>query len=199
MTSRIISVESAPSCTPKLPPVRRTGAGALQLPGIRHEAKPLPYSPPTTNAAFFISGTITMHRAFSRSFKGMPPVRLVATSRRVSALRCRRLSGVSSCASTSGAKSNWQAIEIETTEIEPTKALGQSIAIVALYRVGLASLIGVTITEHFRAGLRTPEWRDRMYCTKCGVELREDDRFCSRCGNRTAAAPAPEMPRALML
>jgi phage shock protein C len=38
-----------------------------------------------------------------------------------------------------------------------------------------------------------------MYCTKCGVELREDDRFCSRCGNRTAAAPAPEMPRALML
>lgn len=38
-----------------------------------------------------------------------------------------------------------------------------------------------------------------MYCTKCGVELREDDRFCSRCGNRTAAAPATEMPRALML
>jgi phage shock protein C len=38
-----------------------------------------------------------------------------------------------------------------------------------------------------------------MYCTKCGVELREDDRFCSRCGNRTVIAPAPEMPRALML
>lgn len=38
-----------------------------------------------------------------------------------------------------------------------------------------------------------------MYCTKCGVELREDDRFCSRCGNRTALAPLPEMPRSLML
>jgi phage shock protein C len=25
-----------------------------------------------------------------------------------------------------------------------------------------------------------------MYCTKCGVELRDDDRFCSRCGNRIA-------------
>jgi phage shock protein C len=25
-----------------------------------------------------------------------------------------------------------------------------------------------------------------MYCSKCGVELRENDRFCSQCGNRTA-------------
>ena len=24
-----------------------------------------------------------------------------------------------------------------------------------------------------------------MYCTKCGVELRHDDCFCCRCGNRT--------------
>lgn len=38
-----------------------------------------------------------------------------------------------------------------------------------------------------------------MYCTKCGVELREGDRFCSNCGNRIAAAAAPEMPRPLML
>ena len=38
-----------------------------------------------------------------------------------------------------------------------------------------------------------------MYCTKCGVELREDDRFCSRCGARTAMAPEPESPRPLML
>lgn len=27
-----------------------------------------------------------------------------------------------------------------------------------------------------------------MYCTKCGLELREGDRFCSRCGARTPAA-----------
>jgi len=25
-----------------------------------------------------------------------------------------------------------------------------------------------------------------MFCTKCGVPLREDDRFCSQCGNATA-------------
>jgi phage shock protein C len=39
-----------------------------------------------------------------------------------------------------------------------------------------------------------------MYCTKCGVEIRVDDCFCSRCGNRTAAGAAIEAPpRALML
>jgi phage shock protein C len=42
-----------------------------------------------------------------------------------------------------------------------------------------------------------------MYCTQCGVELSQDVRFCSNCGNRTANAPPPEvsreMPRALML
>jgi phage shock protein C len=31
-----------------------------------------------------------------------------------------------------------------------------------------------------------------MYCTRCGLELREADRFCSRCGARTpVAGPAP--------
>lgn len=38
-----------------------------------------------------------------------------------------------------------------------------------------------------------------MYCTKCGVELREDDRFCSRCGARTAAAGTENPHRAFML
>jgi phage shock protein C len=38
-----------------------------------------------------------------------------------------------------------------------------------------------------------------MYCTKCGFELREDDRFCSRCGIRTAHAAAPETHWPLML
>ena len=35
-----------------------------------------------------------------------------------------------------------------------------------------------------------------MYCTQCGVELRDDDRFCSRCGDRTAvgAAVGPASP-----
>ncbi|HEX4278680.1 MAG TPA: PspC domain-containing protein [Bryobacteraceae bacterium] len=38
-----------------------------------------------------------------------------------------------------------------------------------------------------------------MYCTKCGVELHDDACYCSRCGNRTALAPAPEPPGPLML
>src|SRR5580658_2855194 len=38
-----------------------------------------------------------------------------------------------------------------------------------------------------------------MYCTKCGVELREGDCFCSRCGNRIAAAAQTEAPVPLML
>lgn len=38
-----------------------------------------------------------------------------------------------------------------------------------------------------------------MYCTKCGIELREADRFCSQCGNRTAAYVAGTTPRVLML
>jgi phage shock protein C len=41
-----------------------------------------------------------------------------------------------------------------------------------------------------------------MYCTKCGVELREDDRYCSRCGGRKAAEAAErgaDVPRRLML
>ena len=38
-----------------------------------------------------------------------------------------------------------------------------------------------------------------MYCTKCGVEIHEADRFCSRCGNRTAVDAVTNEPRALML
>jgi phage shock protein C len=38
-----------------------------------------------------------------------------------------------------------------------------------------------------------------MYCTKCGVQLGEDVRFCSNCGQRTALATPREMPQALML
>jgi phage shock protein C len=38
-----------------------------------------------------------------------------------------------------------------------------------------------------------------MFCTKCGVELRDDDRFCSRCGNRSAVGAVTDKPRALTL
>jgi len=34
-----------------------------------------------------------------------------------------------------------------------------------------------------------------MYCTKCGVELRENDAFCSQCGHQRGGAPiAPTAP-----
>jgi phage shock protein C len=38
-----------------------------------------------------------------------------------------------------------------------------------------------------------------MYCTKCGIELREDDRFCSSCGNATRVGAVSAAPRSLML
>lgn len=38
-----------------------------------------------------------------------------------------------------------------------------------------------------------------MYCTKCGVEIHEADRFCSHCGNRTRVDAAVNEPRVLML
>ncbi|MGA2715142.1 MAG: PspC domain-containing protein [Bryobacteraceae bacterium] len=38
-----------------------------------------------------------------------------------------------------------------------------------------------------------------MYCTKCGIELGENDRFCSRCGNRIGADAVTTAPRTLML
>lgn len=33
-----------------------------------------------------------------------------------------------------------------------------------------------------------------MFCTKCGVELRDQDRYCSMCGTATANAPVPATP-----
>jgi len=38
-----------------------------------------------------------------------------------------------------------------------------------------------------------------MYCTKCGVELRNDDRFCSRCGQVTGVGRVEMEPERLML
>ena len=38
-----------------------------------------------------------------------------------------------------------------------------------------------------------------MFCTKCGVQLREDDRFCSQCGTRTGLGRIVNSPLALLL
>ncbi len=38
-----------------------------------------------------------------------------------------------------------------------------------------------------------------MFCTRCGVQLREGDRFCSQCGGRTGTARVVNSPQALTL
>lgn len=38
-----------------------------------------------------------------------------------------------------------------------------------------------------------------MFCTRCGFQLRDADRFCSSCGIRTAADPPAPRYRPLML
>jgi phage shock protein C len=38
-----------------------------------------------------------------------------------------------------------------------------------------------------------------MFCTGCGIQLRDDDRFCSRCGRRTALGVELPHRRRLML
>ncbi len=38
-----------------------------------------------------------------------------------------------------------------------------------------------------------------MYCTRCGLHLRDDDRFCSRCGTRTEIGRVTTAAHPLML
>ncbi len=38
-----------------------------------------------------------------------------------------------------------------------------------------------------------------MYCTRCGLQLRDDDRFCSRCGSRTEVGRLTTASHPLML
>ncbi|HYP05705.1 MAG TPA: PspC domain-containing protein [Bryobacteraceae bacterium] len=37
-----------------------------------------------------------------------------------------------------------------------------------------------------------------MFCTRCGVQLEERDRFCSDCGTPTGRGPAPVLQRPLL-
>ena len=34
-----------------------------------------------------------------------------------------------------------------------------------------------------------------MFCTKCGIELREQDKFCNECGAATGRGLPPALPR----
>lgn len=36
-----------------------------------------------------------------------------------------------------------------------------------------------------------------MYCTKCGVELEEEDFYCRKCGAATPSVPTPAAPETL--
>ncbi|MCL4402959.1 MAG: PspC domain-containing protein [Acidobacteria bacterium] len=38
-----------------------------------------------------------------------------------------------------------------------------------------------------------------MFCTRCGVELRDQDRYCFQCGARTGVAPEARLNPPLML
>lgn len=38
-----------------------------------------------------------------------------------------------------------------------------------------------------------------MFCVKCGVQLKDDDRFCSHCGARTAVGRVEAPVRTLLL
>jgi len=38
-----------------------------------------------------------------------------------------------------------------------------------------------------------------MFCTRCGVQLRDGDRFCSQCGARTTVCRVVNAPNPLML
>jgi phage shock protein C len=38
-----------------------------------------------------------------------------------------------------------------------------------------------------------------MFCTRCGVGIGDEDRYCSRCGTRTAAARVETASRPLLL
>ena len=34
-----------------------------------------------------------------------------------------------------------------------------------------------------------------MYCTRCGIELREQDKFCNECGTSTGRGAPPPFPK----
>src|SRR2546423_14339241 len=55
------------------------------------------------------------------------------------------------------------------------------------------------LLEHRGHALRIFRWRTQMYCTQCGVELRADDRFCSRCGRNTGVGGVETVSRPLLL
>ena len=38
-----------------------------------------------------------------------------------------------------------------------------------------------------------------MYCTKCGNEQRDGDRYCPGCGAQAAGTPRPDVTRSLLL
>ena len=70
MTSMTRSMDCAPNCRPQLPLPSRMNIGALQAPSRRQLINPLPYSPPTMNAAFLRPGTTMTQAALSHRSSG---------------------------------------------------------------------------------------------------------------------------------
>jgi Family of unknown function (DUF6226) len=91
ITSNTRSVDWAPSCTPTLAFSSVRNTGALQPCAVRQLTTPLPYSPPTTNAAFLRPGITATHRARSQIAAGIPLSGVERSSpitRAASASRC---------------------------------------------------------------------------------------------------------------
>src|SRR5499427_3948216 len=65
--------------------------GALQSVPVRQLITPEPYSPPTTNAAFFIDGITATHSALPQSSSGIPLSGVLRSSVRMAPASARRL------------------------------------------------------------------------------------------------------------
>ena len=100
------SISEPPIWKPTLPPSMRMAPGADQpTPSfLRQERKPLPYLPPTMNAPFFRSGTITIHCALLRRSCGIALSGVPITSLNDSAALCRRLGASEAAQTVKGSK-----------------------------------------------------------------------------------------------
>src|SRR5437867_865165 len=66
------SISVAPAWNPQLPFSSSMNTGELQPLAVRQLITPLPYSPPTMNAAFFMSGMTMTQEAFCQRSSGTP-------------------------------------------------------------------------------------------------------------------------------
>src|SRR5580700_10079219 len=116
ITSTTRSTAVPPSWLPKLPPSMVIAAGALQVPGRRQEANPLPYLPPNRNAPLIRPGMMMTHCALLKRTGGIGLSEVWIAAIAVAAC-ARRLSGVCSCAKAAAIRLPKISIEIRIVEV----------------------------------------------------------------------------------